>query len=266
VSQLDLNETELNVIEAKLTLLNLRKQVDTEKVRTLCLAKQKILESAVEASKYFLKNGLAPGAFLGPFVLKDAATSVFVSTQRLLKAKIALASSPEEHVALAEKILASAMELQETMEAGRNVFRNDIPLTFSQDVDYAKLIVLEAELGLVQEKKQDCSEKLRALSVARLNYHENAVTLCKAKIDAGMAGPEELIVSTEHLLRAKLEVATKLEERLALAEKILAGAKERQAIVEKLLNGGIRDQVDLLQAKLNVLEAEQMVLQQKKRL
>lgn len=127
------------------------------------------------------------------------------------------------------------------------------------------LVLIMAALGGGAFGAESDAEKSRALSQSSLKIIEKALEEIKISRERGLADDDETgLLWTERWIKTKLELGTTPEERVALAEKRLKVSKDLHELKAARYKAGQVRRLELLDAELKVLEAEQALLQAKK--
>ncbi|MFO1096172.1 MAG: hypothetical protein U0992_23130 [Planctomycetaceae bacterium] len=97
---------------------------------------------------------------------------------------------------------------------------------------------------------------LKELRKAKLAIAQEFATSIRAAYDAGERNFERLWKANRTLHDAELDLCETNAERMAVLEKMLSAAREQEQSTVKLVEQGLRVGTDVMQAKLNRLDAE----------
>jgi hypothetical protein len=247
VTKSDVGAAQLYALDAVRLLLEEKKQNTPEKLRELTEQKLKVLEEGFQNTWKSFERGLSDQE------------SLEMWTTRLNETRMVLAK-PKERMAIAQKRFDDAKSFHEL-----SVARENAGQIIKPQVLQAELQVIEAEIALLQEKKQDASEKMRAHAAARLK--------CMAfKAEAGIIMFERnlgplwpAVRAGSELRKLKMEAAATSEERVALAELELKTAKEYHSETIKREEQGQVIKSDVALSELMVVDAEESLLLARKK-
>jgi hypothetical protein len=105
-------------------------------------------------------------------------------------------------------------------------------------------------------KKAQMSPKIRALLEKKLEIMRKFVEFAARAHKDGVGSFAELMHAQKQLAAVELELAESPKERVAIYEKLLEWSRQAEEEAKKLAKAGVQSTSELLQAQLQVLDAE----------
>jgi hypothetical protein len=224
---------------------------DAEKLQTLLKERRDEAQKVVDLLLVIVKNKLAQ-----PDVMLLEASRI------LLLAELDLTDKPKDRIALHEKYVERAKEVEDVAKLQSAVGKADSSVN-----PITQACRCEAEIGLLREKAGDKpsakqSDEIKKVLGERRDALREAVKINDAKIHGNQVIPDSRFFELlRQLARVELELADDAKERVATREEYVKRTKEYEKIADDLRVSG-RDQATSPSARALRCDAEVGLLRQ----